>query len=528
MLQSLSCRCGRLAISRPISSGGIVKNIIRSNSNKTEKDNSTGSSPPIDENGLYYGKFTKEEYDSAAKFVKEQYGRLEQDIKGDFNIRENLGKVPQFPQRDAKGSTKVKDLTDLFAQTIKTTGPISLSAYIRQCLTHPEFGYYTTRDPIDTRSGDFITSPEISSIFGEMIGIWLFTVWQSQNSPSNIKIIEFGPGRGTLMHDVLSSFNKFIFKSRKSVKIQINLIEASKVLRLEQWKTLCGEKNSFNTTEEGFNSSKTIWHNDIKWLDTEKDVSNEPGVANYVLAHEFFDALPIKSFQRAEEGWREFLVEHTPSVVNTQPKLASSPSEREPQDIDHELLETEFHLTLSKKETPSSLIPNLNTRFKDQPVGSRIEVCSEAELYIMKMLQLLDNSKGLGAVLVIDYGLADQVPENSLRGIYKHKFVSPFIIPGEVDLSVDVDFGNLVQLASKHCSVYGPIEQGDWLHNIGIGYRVDQLIKQNEGNSEKQEKVYNSYRRLTDKDERSMGKIYKFLGLLPNDSQPPIGFNESL
>ncbi|ABN67854.1 predicted protein [Scheffersomyces stipitis CBS 6054] len=510
----------RLLASKPIVRSG--KTVLRGFVSSCRNLEGKKSGPPIDENNLYYGQFTKEEYETASKYVKEQLAKMEGEIKGDFNIRENLGKVPQFPSRDSKGSTSVNNLTDLFTQTIKTTGPISLSAYMRQCLTHPDFGYYTTRDPLDHRSGDFITSPEISSVFGEMIGIWLYTVWQNQNFPGKIRIIEFGPGKGTLMHDVLNTFNKFVFKSRKAVKIEINLIEASKVLRQEQWKLLCGEKNEFQTDNEGFNLSKTIWSNDIKWLDTEKDIIQDPDVANYVLAHEFFDALPIKGFERTEHGWRELLVEHTESVVNTQPKLPGTSI-----DEDDSLLNTEFHLTLSKKETPSSIIPTLHRRFKDLPVGSRIEICSEAELYIMKMAQLVNNEKKLGAVLVIDYGLVNQIPENSLRGIYQHKFVSPFIKPGDVDLSVDVDFDNLVNLTSTHCSVFGPIDQGDWLHNIGVGYRVDQLIKQNDHDHEKQEKIYNSYRRLTDKDEKSMGKIYKFLCLGPHDSPIPAGFGDN-
>lgn len=481
------------------------------------------SIPPIDGNGLYYGQFTKEEYQEAAKVIHEQIGRLEGEIKGDMNIRENIGKYPQYPQRDGKVS-KISNLTDLFIQTIKTTGPISLSAYMRQCLTHPEFGYYTTRDPLDALNGDFITSPEISSVFGEMIGIWLFSVWNNQNSPANIRLIEFGPGRGTLMHDVLKTFNKFA----KGVHIEINLIEASPVLRKEQCKLLCGETNRYETTPDGFNVSTTMWGNHVKWLDTEKDITDGDGIANYVLAHEFFDALPIKSFERTKHGWRELVVEHTDSVVNTQPKLpeATLVSENETvgSTMDPSLFETQFHLTLSPKESPSSILPSLSKRFKDLPVGSRVEVCTEAELYVMKMAQLINNLERIGAVLIIDYGLVNKIPENSLRGIYKHKFVSPFIKPGEVDLSIDVDFDGIKNLAENVSATFGPIEQGDWLHNLGIGYRVDQLIKQNGNDYEQQEKIYNAYKRLTDKDEKSMGKIYKFLCLLPQESSTPVGF----
>lgn len=469
---------------------------------------------PFNDEKLHFGKFTQAEYDEAAEYIKSQVSKLEADIKGDTNIRANLGKMPQFPQRDQK-STEVHNLTDLFSQTIKTTGPLSLSAYMRQCLTHPDFGYYTTRNPLDSKSGDFITSPEISSVFGEMIGIWLFSTWKNQNCPENIRIIEFGPGKGSLIYDVIQTLNRLAKNSK--LHIEINLIEASHVLRKEQWKMLCGD-NAFVDENDGHNSSVTKWNNTIRWYNTEKDIVDDDKIANYVLAHEFFDALPVKSFQKTKNGWREFVVEHTPSVVNTQGKLEGEVMENS------ENLETEFHLTLSPKESPSSMIPSLNPRFSELEEGARIEVCTDAELYLMKMLQLLNNKSNLGGVLIVDYGLADEIPENSLRGIYKHKIVSPFYKPGDVDLSIDVDFAALKHLAAKHSQPFGPIDQGDWLHNLGIGYRIKQLIDQNQDKPEVQDKVYDAYKRLTDKDEKSMGQIYKFFCVMPSNSIAPTGF----
>lgn len=479
--------------------------------------NKTKNGPPVDENGLYYGRFSKEEYDKAAKYVKLQYENLASEIKGSTDVRENLAHMEAFPSIDkTKGGIKTENLAQIFKETIKTTGPLSLSAYMRQCLTHPEFGYYTTRDPLDSIHGDFITSPEISSMFGEMIGIWLFSTWMNQNRPQNINLIEFGPGRGTLMNDCLTSFNKLT--KQASITKNIILIEASSVLRKEQWKLLCGSHN-FETDTHGFNYSTTKWGDKIWWVDTEKDIEllEVEKNSNYIVAHEFFDALPIKSFIRQDAGWRELLVEHTALVKNSQQALPSSEV-----GSDDELLNTEFHLTMSPKETPSSIIPTMSPRLKELPIGTRIEICPDAELYLAKMLQLLKSDSG--SVLIIDYGLASGIPENSLRGIYKHKFVSPFIKPGEVDLSVDVDFENLKLLLMKNkFDVFGPSEQGDWLHECGIGYRTDQLIKSNADNYETQEKIYNAYTRLTNKED-GMGKIYKFLCIMPEASKTPVGF----
>lgn len=510
----------------------MIRRIIRSNQIKRQffcsselyshkrqsRDTESTDSHLIHDNGLYYGKFTKEEYEKAKSYVANQYLEIEKEIKGQYNVRENLGKVPQFPSREAP--IPVNDLLSFFQETIKTTGPISLSAYMRQCLTHPQFGYYTTRDPLETLSGDFITSPEISSVFGELIGIWLFTVWESQRKPQNVNFIELGPGKGTLMADIVRVFSKFGSQRGVLINGNIILVEASPVLREKQRATLCNPESIFKRDSSGFHSSVSKWGYLVKWVDTEKDIVTLSSDCNYILAHEFFDALPIKSFVNTEKGWRELLVEHSPSVLNTQHELRSSAKqlkETPPK------LETEFHLTASSKQTPSSSIPNANNRFKDLPFGSRIEMCSDAELYMTRMVELLQNENSQGAALIIDYGLADEVPLNSLRGIYKHKFVSPFYKPGEVDLSIDVDFTNLKLIAQRKVDTYGPAEQGDWLHEMGIGHRFDQLIKAASLMATK-EQLYESYVRLTSKDEKGMGKIYKFLALLPSRSSKPAGF----
>lgn len=457
---------------------------------------------------LHFGRFTQQEYDEAAKIVQEQVQRLEKQIKGETDPRSKLGSMPTIPDSASPQTSKgINSLSDILIQSIKTTGPISLSAYMRQCLTHPEYGYYTTRDPLDSTTGDFITSPEISQVFGEMIGVWLYSVWVSQGLPGNVRVIEFGPGKGTLMHDVLQSFNKL--NRNRAVKVKVVMIEASPVLRTEQRKLLCGGADK-----------TTIWGNPIEWVDTEKDIQDDSDYTNYILAHEFFDALPIKSFQKVEDGWRELLVEHSGSVNNTQPKLGPSSDSSDIKSSD-ESLNTDFHLTMAPKETPASFIPKNNPRFANLPVESRIELCPDSGLYASKMADLV---KETGACLIMDYGIASGVPDNTLRGIYKHKFVSPFYRPGEVDLSIDVDFENLKQTTAGACQAYGPVDQGDWLHELGIGHRVDQLIKSTNDYKE-QEKIYDSYVRLTAKDSRSMGKIYKFLALLPKSTpSAPIGF----
>lgn len=467
--------------------------------------------------------FTSEEYEKAAEYIKNHIRKIESDIKGDHNIRENMNKfqvVPSFP--NPKHQVRVNNLTNLLAETIKFIGPISLLAYIRQCLTHPQFGYYTTRDPL-SRKGDFITSPEISSTFGEMIGIWLFGTWLNQNKPPRLNIIEFGPGKGTLMYDCLKAFNKLKKNMISNEDIEITLVEASTILREEQRKMLCGKEKFFLATEEGFNESRTIWGNKIRWVYSEKDLDNNENITNYIVCHEFFDALPIKSFLKKDNVWKELVVDHAPSIEKK--NLALNPGEG---DSTHASFDPEFYLTVSPKETKLFSIPGLKERFMNLPEETKIEICPDAELYILNMVKLLDNKKRRGSILVIDYGIADGIPNNTLRGILKHKFVSPFILPGEVDLSVDVDFQNLKLVTNRLCQSYGPVEQGDWLHELGIGYRTQQLLESTRNNVEAQERIYEAYLRLTSKGENYMGKAYKVLCFMPFNSPKPLGFGGSV
>jgi len=385
----------------------------------------------------------------------------------------------------------------------KTTGPIPLSAFMRLCLTHPDFGYYTTRDPLGPK-GDFITSPEISQMFGEMIGIWLFTVWHSQKKPQHINLIEFGPGKGTLMLDTVKSFSKLLktLKNHEELKLNIIMIETSEVLKKAQWALLSDSKLD---TSKDFWEADHKWNGKITWVSTEKDVweiSNEVD-SNYILAHEFFDALPINQFKKTKNGWREYLVDQHPETHT-------------------------FHLTVSPHERLSSKVPETNSRYSVLPVGSDVEISSDLYSYTKQITHLIDKSNNkTGAALIVDYGPSFDVPENTLRGIKNHKITNPFRDPGEVDLSADVDFQAIAQVATADqdvpIDVFGPVEQGDWLHQLGIQYRAEQLYNQAKTDSER-DIIKTGYHRLVEKDGGSMGHVYKFMALLPKGGPPPVGF----
>jgi len=412
---------------------------------------------------------------------------------------------------------------------------------MRQCLTSSDGGYYTTnasehRDQFG-KSGDFITSPEISQIFGELVGIWLVTEWMAQGKKSEgVTLIELGPGRGTLMDDVLRTIRNF--KPMAASIEAIYLVEASPVLRETQRKLLCGF-SPFEDHPKGHQSKSKhlpgvpiIWLEDLTFKPEEKSHSNTP----FIIAHEFFDALPIHAFQSTQQTqqqltgtesrgittsvsapppprnpqqppfkqkneWRELVISPTPP-----PSVISPPKTPGP----------EFELTLARAPTPySRLLPTISPRYANllPNTGSTIEICPSARTIAGTIAELIggtnmhrsahptststSTSRGVGrktpipqptqrrqkpsgAALIVDYGPASTVPISTLRGIRSHRTCSPLSEPGLVDLSADVDFSALAEAAlgaSEGVEVHGPVEQAHWLREMGGTERCDMLVQ---------------------------------------------------
>lgn len=389
-------------------------------------------------------------------------------------------------------SAQTNQLAGYLRQTIKATGPISVAAYMRQCLTNPEGGYYTThRDPFGVQ-GDFITSPEISQMFGELVGVWVLTQWMAQGGPSKFRITEYGPGRGTLMEDLLRAARHF--KEFKSALSDVQMVEASPTLRDAQAKTLgCTEIYDSKAISKKYGVP-------VHWNETTKDVTKD-GIPEFIIAHEFFDALPVHQFENTDNGWREVMVDCENEDMNKFVKKLSTGS-------------TAFEKIF--KNTP---------RYNKLPVNSKVELCPEAWDIAAEMGDRVQNG---GAALVVDYG-SSTIPVESLRGIHQHKWVSPFENPGRYDLSVDVDFTAIKQAAmkDKKIDVYGPVMQGDWLHSLGIGARATQLADQTK-DAEVKKRIEQAYNRLTEKSGGSMGKVYKAMSILPKGGSVPVGFGGSI
>ncbi|KAI1384617.1 DUF185-domain-containing protein [Hypoxylon trugodes] len=492
--------------------------------------------------------------------------------------------TPAYREERKWSTPLAKQLTE----AINTTGPIPLASFMRMCLTSDIGGYYTgaiekDRDQFGQK-GDFITSPEISQIFGELVGIWFVAEWMSQGRPKRgVELIEVGPGRGTLMDDMLRTMKNF--KEMASSIETIYLVEASKELRTTQKNLLCGEDAVTTESKIGWHSTSKYSGLPIVWTDSIKAIPQDPNRTPFIVAHEFFDALPIHAFQVVDvppnqpppsspppnsstrttstsptRQWREM-------VVSPTPKGTTHDDLRTPKSQQHEPV-PEFQLTLSPSVTRhAQYLPESSPRYqalKSTP-GALIEICPDASLYASDFAVRIggpnppsstpttSSKSGIspplpqtppkpnpsGAALILDYGPSSTIPSNSLRGIHHHRHVSPFSAPGLVDLSADVDFGALAEaaaLASPGVEIHGPVDQAFFLESMGVKQRADMLAKKlltagagGEDGEEKKKKVEElerSWKRLVDRGPGGMGKVYKVLAILPENGgrRRPVGF----
>lgn len=479
---------------------------------------------------------------------------------------------------------------------LQTTGPLPVASYIRQVLTSDLGGYYTAtasskRDQFGTK-GDFVTSPEISQIFGELIGIWFVAEWITQGRKSEgVYLMEMGPGRGTLMDDMLRVCNlvkKFsICLSSRLIALQtirnfspfakaieaVYLVEVSESLRKAQHQLLCGD-NALKENDIG-HESVSRHSNDLKvvWVEDLRLIPREADKTPFIVAHEFFDALPIHVFQSTGPLLQQ---DQTKNIIQTPTGPIETQQRNPPQTPWREMLvspkpphrlkdgEPEFELSLSKTSTPHAMyLPEVSPRYqalKDTD-GATIEISPESQSYVRDFAIRLGGSnpppstgpspsavpgrvvsptsreepvmkpEPSGAALIIDYGPPATIPANSLRGIRSHTRVSPFDSPGAVDVSADVDFMALAESAinsSPGVEVHGPVDQARFLTAMGIEERAAQLVKravnkerdgstgQDKGElTELAKRVESGWKRLVDRGPQGMGRLYQVMAILP-------------
>ena len=298
-------------------------------------------------------------------------------------------------------------LPDRLARAITLAGPIPIAQFMAAANAH----YYATRDPLGA-SGDFITAPEISQMFGELIGAWTADLWQRAGAPP-IAYVELGPGRGTLTADATRVM------ARAGLTPPVHFVETSPVLRGEQAKRVPG----------------AVWHGDTTTLPTDR--------ALLVIANEFFDALPIRQLVRGGAAWHERLVAC--------------------QDL--------LFLPIAGRAVPDAIIP---VELAAAAPGSVIET-SPAAVAIMRDLAERLVAQG-GAMLTIDYGYEGPAIGDTLQAVRGHAVANPFDAPGEQDLTAHVDFATLgAAAAMAGARAHGPVSQGAFLTALGIDARAAKL-----------------------------------------------------
>lgn len=352
------------------------------------------------------------------------------------------------------------------ARRIRATGPLSIADYMAEALGHPDHGYYTTRDPLGARA-DFITAPEVSQIFGELIGLWCADGWERMGRPDPVILAELGPGRGTLMVDALRAM-RVAPDFRRALRL--HLVETSPILRAAQAAML--------------SDAHPQWHDNIAGL---------PEGPIILVANEFLDALPIRQFVRDEDGWRERRV-----------ALAA----------DGDSLV--FALDPSPSVAASALVPE---GVRDAPLGSLYEV-SSAALSLAGLLGARFDGQG-GMALFIDYGHSPSGCGDTLQAVRGHHRHDVLTDPGEADLTVHVDFDAFAgAAASAGAHAWGPVPQGAFLTALGLRARAATLLKN--AMPPQAEAIKSACHRLIAPEE--MGTLFKALALTDRTLQAPAGF----
>lgn len=359
---------------------------------------------------------------------------------------------------------------------IKATGPISVAEYMREVLTNPVTGYYVRNNMLGAE-GDFITSPEISQMFGELIGVWVISEWIAAGRPEQLQIVELGPGKGSLTKDVLRVIGQ-LRQVMGGASVSVHLVEVSPVLSMLQAQALTGSDNHVSAEGEElvYRRGNTADGVQVSWYRRLQDV---PSGFSVTVAQEFFDALPIHKFQKTPRGWREVLV-----------------------DIDPER-EGQLRFVLSPTATLAS-----STLIQPGERREHVEVCAEGGVVLQNISRRISESGG--AALIADYG-HDGTKTDTFRGFKGHQLHDVLTAPGSADLTADVDFSYLRRCAGGVACV-GPINQNSFLQNMGIDARLQVLLR-NSPDDASRSQLLRSYRTLMDP--QQMGERFQFFGVLP-------------
>jgi NADH dehydrogenase [ubiquinone] 1 alpha subcomplex assembly factor 7 len=358
-----------------------------------------------------------------------------------------------------------KDATPLeleLVRMIETAGPMPLDRYMALCLGHPLHGYYMTRDPLG-RAGDFTTAPEVTQMFGEIIGIWCMQCFELMGKPQGFDLVELGPGRGTLMSDLLRAARAM---PEFLKRVRIRLVEMSPVLRAAQEKALTGAPVA------------VTWHDSLDGI---------PSAATLLIANEFFDALPVRQFQRLKRGWAERAIglgdgKLTMGLVPTALKLPDWTADAKEGDI-AEMRPAAVHWGAS--------------------IGGRL-------------------THDPGAALLIDYGHLRSSLGDTLQAVRHHRMVSILERPGETDLTAHVDFEPLGQAIHASGARIWPVKtQAGFLHDMGLELRAG-ILGRNASEAQKRD-LSAAMERVAGP--KQMGHLFKVMAATSPDLSRPHPFS---
>ncbi len=366
----------------------------------------------------------------------------------------------------ATAQTEPTPLARKLIARIAAGGPIPVSAYMDACLNDAKHGYYRTAQPLG-RSGDFITAPEISQMFGELLGLWAASVWKAMGAPEPVSLIELGPGRGTLAADALRAA-KALPPFRET--LSLHLVETSPVLRAEQ--------------------SRRLANHGARWHETLADVPDGPAI---ILANEFVDALPVRQLVWCDGEWRERCVGHD--------------------------AEQGFHFT---EGSAAAMTAEERELVPGGPAGGEV-----AELRPGAARLLTDiarrGASGPQAALFIDYGHTEAASGDTLQAVSGHRYAGVFDAPGQHDITAQVNFRHLAQQTqAAGLSAFGPMPQGRFLLQLGLEARCQTLLRG--ATPDQQRKVMSGARRLVDP--AQMGELFKVMAVTAGMSEAPPPFGE--
>jgi NADH dehydrogenase [ubiquinone] 1 alpha subcomplex assembly factor 7 len=362
---------------------------------------------------------------------------------------------------------------------IARDGPMPVADFMALCLCDPQHGYYSSRLPFGAR-GDFVTAPEISQMFGEMVAVWAVEAWLAMDMPDPVALIECGPGRGTMMRDILRATR---MQEPFHKALRVHLVETSPGLQAQQRETL-RDVNDLSAFERraDINEVPLHWH---------ADIGEVPAMPSIIVANEFFDALPVRQAERRPTGWHERMV-----TVDASGALALTAAQDPLSD---------FGLTLPPAVSAA-------------PVGEIFEWRSGDEA-----TAIARRASAGGAALIIDYGHVKSAAGDTFQAVRSHRYANPLAAPGLADLTAHVDFEVLGRTAQEAgARIHGPVEQGAWLKRMGIEARAAML--QANASKMKSIDIAKDLLRLTGTGPDQMGALFKVIAFSAPEIKQLPGF----